>query len=771
MAGSNPGQLSAVVFAYHDVGVRCLGTLLARGIRVSLVVTHIDDPSETRWFCSVAEFSQDHGIPFIQATNNPKTDNDLVARVASLQPDFIFSFYFRNILPVSLLSLASRGAYNMHGSLLPKYRGRAPVNWAILRGETETGVTLHEMVSKPDAGAIVAQSDPIPILPDDTAHQVFQKVTAAAEQTLWNVLPLLKEGRTPRRENKLSEGSYFKGRKPEDGMIDWACSAVEVYNLHRAVAPPHYPGAWTLVSGRKYTIGKARLGPCASQPTQKGLGLDIVDDRILGRCSDGRTIDIHELLDENGNIVAPTALREVLQPSPAPEPIPDGPPPSLSDPQSTVKKRIVILGVDGFIGHHLARRILSDAAYKDWVIYGLDLTDRHLCTCPLVQSHLTRLESGSSANHHGGRLFFRQGDMLSESKWVDEQIRNSDVVLPLAGIARPQAYINNPLSIFEVDFAAQIPIIEACVRYNKRLIFPSTSEVYGNPLSSYVHMAGLDGARSRPGILLDNGGSCEMDADESPLIYGPTSKSRWIYATCKQLLDRIIHAHGIQNGLDYTIFRPFNWFGPGLDDVPPPASPDSSHSETGPSAVRKTDTERTSDGNGAIGGNTVRVTTQFLRQILSGEDIVLCNGGAQRRTFTYIDDGIDALLKIIDNKGGVASGKIYNIGGRTESNNCSIRELGEMMLRLYSEHQTRHHGPAHGASGEVKRGKLRSRLVEMSGEEVYGQGYQDVDNRVPEIRKTCEELGWQPLTPLEEGLRKFINVAVAASHKDEDIAV
>ncbi|KXX77010.1 Bifunctional polymyxin resistance protein ArnA [Madurella mycetomatis] len=757
MASSNSGRLSAVVFAYHDVGVRCLGVLLARGIRVSLVVTHVDDPSEIRWFGSVAEFSQDHGIPFIQPTSNPKKDNDLLARVASLQPDFIFSFYYRYMLPVSLLSLASRGAYNMHGSLLPKYRGRAPVNWAILNGETETGVTLHEMVSKPDAGPIVAQSDPIPILPDDTAHQVFQKVTVAAEQTLWNVLPLMKEGKTSKRANELSEGSYFGGRKPEDGMIDWSCSAVEVYNLHRAVAPPHYPGAWTLAGGRKYIIGKARPGSHTSstKPAQGCLGLDIVDGRILGRCGDEQIIEIHELLDEGGRIVLPHALREVLQLSSASEPNPAGRLPSLSGPQPTVKKRILILGVDGFIGHHLARRILSDAAYTDWVIYGLDLADSRLRACPLLRSHLVTLKNDGDAKCNSGRLFFRQGDMQSESTWIDDQVRNSDVVLPLAGIACPQSYISDPLSIFEVDFAAQLPIIEACVRYKKRLIFPSTSEVYGMPLSSQSPTAGT-------GVLRVNNSSCEMDADESPLVYGPTTKSRWIYATCKQLLDRIIHAHGIQNGLDYTLFRPFNWFGPGLDDLPRPTPHHSSHTETGLSTGGDIDTGR-AHKNGTIGGNTVRVTTQFLLQILKGEDIVLCNGGRQRRTFTYIDDGIDALLKIIENKGGVASGRIYNIGGDIQSSNCSIRELGEMMLRLYREHQTHCHGPADGVSGEVNPGKDRSRLVEMSGEEVYGKGYQDVDNRVPDIKKTCEELDWRPRTSLEEGLRRIIGTAADAS--------
>jgi len=210
--------MNAVVFAYHDVGVRCLKVLLARGIRVSLVVTHEDNPNENIWFASVAETCREYGITFV--TPEDPNSAKLLSQVQAAKPDFIFSFYYRHMLPVGLLSEARYGAYNMHGSLLPKYRGRVPINWAVLHGETETGATLHEMAAKPDAGAIVAQTA-VPILPDDTAHEVFCKVVVAAEQTLWNVLPAMLAGRTPKLPNDLSKGSYFGGRKPEDGRIDW----------------------------------------------------------------------------------------------------------------------------------------------------------------------------------------------------------------------------------------------------------------------------------------------------------------------------------------------------------------------------------------------------------------------------------------------------------------------------------------------------------------------------------------------------------------------
>src|ERR1700738_1852181 len=208
--------MRAVVFAYHNVGVRCLKVLLARGVDVALVVTHEDNPAETIWFESVATVCREYGIACI-APADP-TSPHLAAEVQQANPDCIFSFYYRHMLPVALLALAKHGAYNMHGSLLPKYRGRVPVNWAVLHGETETGATVHEMAAKPDAGAILAQTA-VPILPDDTAHEVFGKVTVAAEQTLWNVLPAIIAGNAPKLLNDVVTGSYFGGRKPEDGQI------------------------------------------------------------------------------------------------------------------------------------------------------------------------------------------------------------------------------------------------------------------------------------------------------------------------------------------------------------------------------------------------------------------------------------------------------------------------------------------------------------------------------------------------------------------------
>ncbi|WP_186236797.1 formyltransferase [Burkholderia gladioli] len=285
----------AVVFAYHNVGVRCLQVLLARGVEVALVVTHEDSPSENIWFGSVASVAREHGIAVI--TPADPAGAELREAVAAAQPDFIFSFYYRHMLPVALLALAARGAYNMHGSLLPKYRGRVPTNWAVLRGETETGATLHEMAAKPDAGAILGQTA-VPILPDDTAAQVFDKVTVAAEQTLWRVLPALLAGEAPHLPNDLSQGSYFGGRKPEDGRLDWSKPAAEVYNLIRAVAPP-YPGAFTELHGRRFVVARARLAapgsPAAQAAQDLPPGLHVSDNALFGVCGDSRAVSILEL--------------------------------------------------------------------------------------------------------------------------------------------------------------------------------------------------------------------------------------------------------------------------------------------------------------------------------------------------------------------------------------------------------------------------------------------------------------------------------------------
>jgi methionyl-tRNA formyltransferase len=301
----------AVVFAYHNVGVRCLKVLLAHGVEIPLVVTHEDAPGETIWFESVATTAAEYGLPVL----TPADPNaaEIVAQIADCRPDFLFSFYFRLMLKAPVLALARQGALNMHGSLLPKYRGRAPVNWAIIRGETETGATLHYMTEKPDNGDIVAQAA-VPILPDDTAKEVFDKVTLAAELVLDGALPALVAGTAPRRPQDLSPGGYFGGRKPEDGVVDWSKGAVEIHNLVRAVAPP-YPGARTSLCGRPARILRTRvLDPGAAPPKTPSLTTE--GNRIVAHCASGTLLIL--ALEIEGDIVGADSLASVLGSLPVP---------------------------------------------------------------------------------------------------------------------------------------------------------------------------------------------------------------------------------------------------------------------------------------------------------------------------------------------------------------------------------------------------------------------------------------------------------------------
>jgi nucleoside-diphosphate-sugar epimerase len=328
-------------------------------------------------------------------------------------------------------------------------------------------------------------------------------------------------------------------------------------------------------------------------------------------------------------------------------------------------KKILILGVNGFIGHHLSRRILETT---DWDVYGMDMSSERLA---------------EFSDHP--RMHFFEGDITINKEWVEYHVRKCDVIIPLVAIATPATYVREPLRVFELDFEANLPIVRAAVKHKKHLVFPSTSEVYG--MSS----------------------DAEFDSETSNLVYGPINKSRWIYACCKQLMDRVIAAYGMEQGLRYTLFRPFNWIGPGLDSI-----------------------FEAKEGSS-------RVVTQFLGQIVRGEPIQLVDGGRQRRSFADVSDGVSALMRIIENPGGIANGRIYNIGN--PANHYSVRELAEMMLKIASEYVEYADSASH------------SRIVDTSAADFYGEGYQDVQNRLPKITAMADDLGWKPSVNMDASLR------------------
>jgi methionyl-tRNA formyltransferase len=302
---------SAVVFAYSEVGVRCVRELLSQGMQIPLLFTHADDPGESRWFGSVRQLAEAHGLR-VETPDNPNTPEWISAGKAA-DPDFLFSFYYRHMLDKAWLRVPRRGALNIHGSLLPKYRGRAPVHWAILKGETETGASLHYMVEKPDAGALV-DSQAVPILENETALDVSLKVAAAAEQVLRRSLPRLLDGTAPARPLDLANGTYFGKRTPEDGRIDWRCPARAVHDLVRAVAPP-FPGAFTEVNGCRLAILETRVDAQGARHPGEAPCLYAADGEWYADCADGRRLRILRLAID-GDPVAPAQAPPALSRQP-----------------------------------------------------------------------------------------------------------------------------------------------------------------------------------------------------------------------------------------------------------------------------------------------------------------------------------------------------------------------------------------------------------------------------------------------------------------------
>ena len=334
--------------------------------------------------------------------------------------------------------------------------------------------------------------------------------------------------------------------------------------------------------------------------------------------------------------------------------------------------KVLILGANGFIGSALTESIL---ARTDWQVFGMDIADNKL------------------ADVLGDPRFkFVEGDITINREWVEYNIRKCDVIVPLVAIANPSQYVKDPLRVFELDFEANLTIVRLCAKYKKRLIFPSTSEVYG----------------MCPDTVLDE--------QTSNLVYGPIHKQRWIYANSKQLLDRVMFAYGVRDGLDYTLFRPFNWIGPRLDDI-----------------------FEAKEGSS-------RVFTQFLANVFHGLPIRLVDGGRQRRSFTYVDDAIDCLLRIIENKDGCASRQIFNIGN--PNSDVSVADLAKAIVEGFRSI------PEYAHLADT------AQIETVAADVYYGQYYQDIQVRVPAINAAREKLGWTPTTDFNTAIRKTLQYHV-----------
>ncbi|NIG20200.1 bifunctional UDP-4-amino-4-deoxy-L-arabinose formyltransferase/UDP-glucuronic acid oxidase ArnA [Pantoea sp. Al-1710] len=639
--------MKTIVFAYHDMGCAGITALLNAGFEISAIFTHADSANENHFFGSVARLAAEQGI----AVYAPEDANHplWVDRIKSMAPDYIFSFYYRNLLNDSILSSARLGAFNLHGSLLPKYRGRAPLNWALVNGETETGVTLHRMVKRADAGDIVAQQR-VAIDEQDNALTLHRKLTACATQLLEQALPAMKRGEIAAIPQDHSQATVVGRRTPEDGRIMWEQSAQSINNLVRAVTDP-WPGAFAFAGTVKFVVWKGRVH--ADAPKAKP-GTVISVEPFLIACGEG-ALEVVTGQSENGVYMNGSQLAQSLGMVPGAL--------LYSQPVAAVKRRtrVLILGVNGFIGNHLTERLLQDDNFE---VYGLDIGS------DAISRFLDQ-----------PRFHFVEGDISIHSEWIEYHIKKCDVVLPLVAIATPIEYTRNPLRVFELDFEENLKIIRDCVKYKKRIIFPSTSEVYGMCTDKH------------------------FDEDHSNLVVGPINKQRWIYSVSKQLLDRVIWAYGEKEGLRFTLFRPFNWMGPRLDNL-----------------------------NAARIGSS-RAITQLILNLVEGSPIKLIDGGAQKRCFTDIRDGIEALFRIIENKNNNCDGQIVNIGN--PENEASIKELAERLLASFERHPLRNQFPPFAGFREVESSSY------------YGKGYQDVEHRKPSIKNARRLLDWTPTIEMD----------------------
>jgi len=517
----------------------------------------------------------------------------------------------------------------------------------------------------------VVCQEKVPIAKEDTVKSLYGKMAVAAAGMLDDILPRIKAGSAPRIPQDHVKGTYFGGRTPEDGKIDWTWSADRIRNLVRALTVP-YPGAFSYMTGTQCYFWK--VTELARNPDTAAPGTVLSVDPLVVVCGDNALrIDFGQpegsIYMDGGRLcqemnIVPGAIFSSKRGV------------ELS---AATKKKVLILGIDGFIGNAFAERLLESGQYE---VHGMDLNDRYI----------QRLISHPDFHFH-------EGDIAIHREWIEYHVSKCDIILPLVAIATPIEYTRNPLKVFELDFEENLRVVRYCARYGKRLVFPSTSEVYG--------------------MCRDE----SFDERRSNLTLGPIHNQRWIYACCKQMLDRVIWAYGKQEGLAFTLFRPFNWIGPRLDSL---------------SSAR-------------IGSS--RVITQLILNLVEGTPIRLVDGGQQKRCFTDLSDGVECLYRIIENPNGLCNGRIINIGN--PKNEVSIEELARIIVEQFESHPLRGHFPPFAGFRKVE------------SRSYYGEGYQDMVHRKPAIKTAGSLLKWKPRVDLGTSIGKtldfFLQEAVASS--------
>ena len=541
-----------------------------------------------------------------------------------------------------------------------------PINWALVNGETKTGITLHHMTSRPDAGDIVAQAD-IDISEDDTALTLHHKASAALPALLEAALPGILKNKSPRISQDQSLASYFGGRKPKDGEINWNWEPSTIKNLVRAVTKP-YPGAFSFSGNRKILFWDVSI---STQTYDVDPGTIVSSSPFTIACAKG-AIQVNSGQLDSGIFLTGDQLSQELN---LIKGIKFGPKASITM-EAARKKQVLILGVNGFIGNALSERLLESGQYE---VHGMDIHS----------NGIERLLGRPGFNFH-------EGDISIHREWIEYHVKKCDIILPLVAIATPAEYTKNPLKVFELDFEENLRIVRYCAKYKKRILFPSTSEVYG--------------------MCQDE----NFDEDNSQLVLGPIRKQRWIYSCSKQLLDRVIYAYGQTEGLKFTLFRPFNWIGPRLDSL---------------SSAR-------------IGSS--RAITQLILNLVEGTPIQLVDGGEQKRCFTDVKDGVECLYRIIHDEKDNCNHEIINIGN--PANEASIKELARILVEKFESHPLRHHFPSFAGVAEIE-----SRSFYGKGYEDVQHRKPKIDNAK---RLLDWEPGIQMEQSIEETLDFFLRQAV-----------